>query len=248
MCPGARSASSHRAVTAVVSIRPASRARASRVGVSRSASGTPRGVRRPAPRLDPAQGGDERRQVRRQRPGLLDGAGDRIGAVQPVIDRPGPGEPLTGPAQFQRHGRGHGQPRPQPGQPALFVRHALDGAGMPGQPHHLVGAQPEHRVLGPGGVQPTHGQPGPPRELAGDEPAHQWGVEVDLVRMHLHRAHAPHCTGPTSPLSNDFRPGRPRSAGTGSCRCGRRSGTSPRCRSPGGRPDCAAPSRGRPPR
>lgn len=135
-----------------------------------------------------AQRGDERGEVLGQLLWRGDGPCDRVLALEPAVDRPGPGIPLAGLTTAEHARHGHRKPGCEPRQPAALHGHVVRAAGGAGEPYGHVVAQAEHRVHGAAGREPLDGQMGPSGELRGEQAAHERYADVRLVGVQLAQA------------------------------------------------------------
>ena len=158
---------------------------AARVAASSSTQRPAPGARR-ARGIGPAQSGHEPGQVTG---GLALVRDQLIGvrlAVDPPVDRPGPGIPLSRAAPGHRLGDAQRQARREPRQPVALRLQIPGPPGHARQPSVQVVAQPVDGVHRPGGPERSHLPPGQPRELRGHQPANELGIDVGLVVVHLH--------------------------------------------------------------
>jgi hypothetical protein len=77
--------------------------------------------------------------------------------------------------------------RRQPRQPPLLDPDLMGPAGQPRQPYDHLVAQPVHRVVGPGGLDPPDRELSPLGELVRHQAFDQRRVDVELVGVHFGR-------------------------------------------------------------
>ena len=123
---GSRSASCQAALAAAVSTSPWSCSdRGARRSVARR-QGHAAARRRRAVGIDPAQRGDERGQIRGQQAGFGNPVDVRVLALEPAVDRPGPGIGVGGTPFARGMGMATGSARREPRQPPMLQLDVAD--------------------------------------------------------------------------------------------------------------------------
>lgn len=154
-------------------------------------------------RVDLAQRGHERGQIDGRLIQIVDRA---VGVLpgQPLVHRPVEGIALGGMPHRQLHRERERQVRRELRQPLGLLRRLRRGPSDARQPGGQVVTEPIDVVIGPVRLDRIDRQIGPLRELPREQSTHQPGIGLDLVGMHLRRAHMPESLRTRAAAATEF--------------------------------------------